>query len=128
MGAPPACAPPPPTGSNSLIFAYIFTEKHPRRRSAPPPNGLVPPNGKSWIGHCILYFTLSYYFTLTVTLSVHGNSSKIHCGKLYGLMNNLCHFSAINQGAGSYCSPQIYFPRNRILEIENAKKPCIYRF
>ena len=26
----------PPTGSNSFIFAYVFTEKHPRRRSVPP--------------------------------------------------------------------------------------------
>ena len=27
----------PPTGSNSFIFACVFTKKHPRRRLAPPP-------------------------------------------------------------------------------------------
>ena len=29
--------PPPPTGPNSFIFAYIFAEKHPHRGSTPPP-------------------------------------------------------------------------------------------
>ena len=33
--------PPPPTGSISFVFAYIFAEKCMRRRSAPPP----PPTG-----------------------------------------------------------------------------------
>ena len=37
----------PPTVPNSFVFAYIFTEKRPHRRSAPPP----PPSGKSWIRH-----------------------------------------------------------------------------
>ena len=27
---------PPQTGSNSFVFAYVFAEKHPRQRSAPP--------------------------------------------------------------------------------------------
>ena len=44
-GAPPARAPPLPTGSNSFVFAYVFAEKHPHWR-------LAPPNGKSWIRHC----------------------------------------------------------------------------
>ena len=35
-GVPLAHAPPPPTGSNSFIFAYVFAEKHPCRRSALP--------------------------------------------------------------------------------------------
>ena len=30
---------PPPMGPNSFIFAYIFTEKHPCRRSTPPSMG-----------------------------------------------------------------------------------------
>ena len=46
-GAPGTC---PPTGSNSFIFAHVFTEKHTCRRSAPP-TGRRPPNGKSWIRH-----------------------------------------------------------------------------
>ena len=29
--------PPPPTGPNSFIFTYVFTEKHLCRRLAPPP-------------------------------------------------------------------------------------------
>ena len=33
----------PPMGPNSFIFAYIFTEKCPRRRSMPSPNGCMPP-------------------------------------------------------------------------------------
>ena len=41
--APPP--PPPPTGPNSFIFAYIFAEKHPRRRSTPPLTGPRPPTG-----------------------------------------------------------------------------------
>ena len=32
----------PPTGSISFVFAYVFTKKCMRRRSAPP-NGLAPP-------------------------------------------------------------------------------------
>ena len=39
-GVPPAR--PPPTGSNSFIFAYVFAKKCPHRRSAPP-YGSVPP-------------------------------------------------------------------------------------
>ena len=38
----------PPTGPNSFVFTCILTEKHPHRRSTPPP----PPYGKSWIRHC----------------------------------------------------------------------------
>ena len=34
---------PPPTGPNSFIFAYIFTEKCPRWRPKPPQNGSMPP-------------------------------------------------------------------------------------
>ena len=33
----------PPMGPNSFIFAYIFTEKCPRRRSMPPLTGARPP-------------------------------------------------------------------------------------
>ena len=33
---------PPPTGSNSFIFTYVFTEKHPCQRLAPP-NVSAPP-------------------------------------------------------------------------------------
>ena len=52
-----AASAPPPTGFNSFIFAYIFAEKYPRRRLVPPSNGLAtPPNGKSWIRHCKLYY------------------------------------------------------------------------
>ena len=35
----------PPTGSNSFIFTYIFTKKHPRQRSTPPKMGPRPPMG-----------------------------------------------------------------------------------
>ena len=38
---------PPPTGSNSFAFEYIFAEKHPHKRSAPPTPQRPPPNGKS---------------------------------------------------------------------------------
>ena len=34
---------PPPTGSISFVFTYIFTEKCTRWRLAPPPNGSAPP-------------------------------------------------------------------------------------
>ena len=40
--------PPPATGPNSFIFAYVCAEKLPRRRLAPPPTGrhpLPPPTG-----------------------------------------------------------------------------------
>ena len=43
-GAASVC-PPPPTGSISFIFTYVFAEKCTSRR-------LAPPNGKSWIHHC----------------------------------------------------------------------------
>ena len=42
---------PSPMGPNSFVFAYIFTEKHPHRRSTPP-NGCTPPYRNSWIHHC----------------------------------------------------------------------------
>ena len=35
----------PPMGPNSFIFAYIFTKKHPCRRSMPPLMGACPPMG-----------------------------------------------------------------------------------
>ena len=39
-----AGAPPPlRMGSNSIIFAYVFTEKHPHRRLVPPPQRLGAP-------------------------------------------------------------------------------------
>ena len=40
-GGVPAHA--PPMGPNSFVFAYIFTEKCPRRRSTPPLTGARPP-------------------------------------------------------------------------------------
>ena len=33
----------PPTGPNSFVFTYIFTEKCPRWRPKPPQNGSTPP-------------------------------------------------------------------------------------
>ena len=42
-GAPPA---PPPTGSNSFVFTYVFAEKHTCRRSAPPQQVGAPPQRK----------------------------------------------------------------------------------
>ena len=50
QGAPPALAPRPPTGSISFIFASVFAKKCTRQRSVHPP----PPNGKSWIRHCLV--------------------------------------------------------------------------
>ena len=50
-GAASAC--PPPTGSISFVFAYVFAEKCTRRRLVPP-----PPNGKSWIRHWIKVFII----------------------------------------------------------------------
>ena len=39
-------APPPPTGPNSFVFTYVFTEKHLYRRLAPPPTRVgAPPTG-----------------------------------------------------------------------------------
>ena len=32
-----------PTGSNSFVFAHVFTKKHPRQRSAPPNGSPSPP-------------------------------------------------------------------------------------
>ena len=43
---------PSPTGPNSFVFTYIFTEKCPQQRSMPPPPhpmGPSPSCGKSWI-------------------------------------------------------------------------------
>ena len=38
----------PPTGPNSFIFAYYFTEKHPCQRSMPPPSWRTgPPSWKT---------------------------------------------------------------------------------
>ena len=34
---------PPPTGPNCLVVAYIFAEKHPRRRSAPYQREILDP-------------------------------------------------------------------------------------
>ena len=34
---------PPPTGPNSFVFTYVFTEKHLCQGLAPPPTGLAPP-------------------------------------------------------------------------------------
>ena len=45
----------PPTGPNSFVFAYIFTEKCPCRRKTPPQNGSKPPYGKSCIRPCKAY-------------------------------------------------------------------------
>ena len=41
----------PPTGPNSFVFTYVFTEKCLCRRLVPPPMRVCtpPPNGKSWI-------------------------------------------------------------------------------
>ena len=40
----------PPTGPNSFIFTYVFTEKHLCRRLVSPPTRVgAPPNRKSWI-------------------------------------------------------------------------------
>ena len=36
---PDAC---PPSGPNSFVSAYIFTEKHPCRRSTPPHGSILP--------------------------------------------------------------------------------------
>ena len=36
---------PPPMGPNSLVFAYIFTKKHPCWKSMPPLMGACPPMG-----------------------------------------------------------------------------------
>ena len=60
-GTPPH----PPTGSNSFIFAYVFTEKCLRRRSAPPPRPqweiLDPPlKTKTFYPICLLH-TTSYH-------------------------------------------------------------------
>ena len=38
-----ALPPPPPTGSNSLVFAYVFAKKCPCRRLAPAPMAQCPP-------------------------------------------------------------------------------------
>ena len=51
-GAPP----PPPTGSISFVFTYVFAKKCMCQRLVPPPpTGRrpppPPPNGKSWIRH-----------------------------------------------------------------------------
>ena len=53
--------PSPQSGHNSFIFAYIFafvfTEKQPRRRLAlPPTNGVDAPHRKSWICPCNKFF------------------------------------------------------------------------
>ena len=42
-------SPPPPPGSNSFVFTYIFAKKHPHQRLASPQRLGVPPNVKSWI-------------------------------------------------------------------------------
>ena len=51
----------PPRGPNSFIFAYIFAEKHPRRRSTPPQRVHIPPtvNPGSAIGTVTLILKIS---------------------------------------------------------------------
>ena len=48
-----------PTGPNSFVFTYIFTEKRPHRRSAPLSSNGSPPtptwNPGSATGHCTIY-------------------------------------------------------------------------
>ena len=55
----------PPTGSNSFVFAYVFTEKHPRQRLAPP-NGSETPNGKSWIRHWCVHVSVCVCFVMII--------------------------------------------------------------
>ena len=72
----------PPTGSNSFVFTYVFTEKHPHQRLAPPQWLGTPPMGNpgsatdsghplerrsTWIRHCLPKFKSSgFYFMLLV--------------------------------------------------------------
>ena len=48
---------PPPTGSNSFVFAFIFAKKHPHQRSVPPP-ARRPPMGNP--GSATAYLFLEY--------------------------------------------------------------------
>ena len=57
--------PPPSTGSNSFIFAYVFAKKCPRRRSAPPQRLSVPPPEREILDPLLTYQSISnrsYYF------------------------------------------------------------------
>ena len=47
----------PPTGPNSFIFAYIFTEKCPGRRPKAPQNGSAPPTGNPGSGPALGFNT-----------------------------------------------------------------------
>ena len=42
-GGTTGTCPPPPTGSISFVFTYVFAEKCMRRRLVPPPMGRRPP-------------------------------------------------------------------------------------
>ena len=69
-------APPPPTGPNSFVFTYVFTEKRLCWRLAPPPTRVgappppPPPNGKYWIRPCVQYFRKFYLYLMASALLI----------------------------------------------------------
>ena len=79
-----AAARAPPIGSISFVFTYVFAEKCVRRRLAPhqrvgnPP----PPNGKSWIRHCL---------HICRHVSIYPCGSKFLYFKQFGRQNGLSH-------------------------------------
>ena len=70
-----AAGAPPPTGSNSFVFAYVFAKKCPCRRLVPP-QWLGTPNGKSWIRHC--------YLKQISVHNGHSGGSRISCSGGHG--------------------------------------------
>ena len=65
QGAAPAPPPPPPPQDQFLSFSHTFSPKSVCVGGWHPPTGQRPPNGKSWIRHCI-----------SITLFVSGQVRK----------------------------------------------------
>ena len=57
-GVPPACT---PQCDPILSFSHTFSPKVPAS-GVGTPNGSVPPNGKSWIRHCICMYMYVYVY------------------------------------------------------------------
>ena len=88
---------PPPTGPNSFIFTYVFTEKHLCQRLAPPPTRVgAPPAGNPGSAPDKEYdvivmnvegfhvqITRVFSLTSVSTVSCHGNPSAV-CSGLAG--------------------------------------------
>ena len=76
-------APPPPMGSNSFVFAYVFTKKCPHQRSVPPTMARHPPPQRE-----ILDPPLVLNFSSLARRFINATTSNEHRGAIIMIM---CH-------------------------------------